>query len=73
MLKAFENNELINDIAEEVQKLPISEQRELLTKIRLSNYLKRNSRPIADYDKLKIKPPTLKQIDKWKHESRTHK
>lgn len=63
----------INSIIEEVKKLSPLEQDQILVKIRLANYLKANKKPIAKYDPKKIKPPTMEQIDKWKHESRIKK
>ncbi len=73
MLQTSENNDVINEIVEEVQKLSIIEQQEFLIKMRLSNYLKRKNGPIANFDIKKIKQPTLEQIDNWKHESRGEK
>lgn len=60
-------------IVEEVQKLTPLEQEQILVKIRLANYLKANKKPIAKYDSKKLKPPTMEQIDKWKHDSRLKK
>ena len=63
----------VNSIVKEVQKLSLVEQEQILVKIRLANYLKANKKPIAKYDQKKLKPPTMEQIDKWKHESRIKK
>ncbi|MDQ6763444.1 MAG: hypothetical protein M3015_12560 [Bacteroidota bacterium] len=73
MLQTQDDNLIIDNIVEEVQKLSPGEQQQLLIKIRLSNYLKKKRKPIANFDKKKIKPPTLKQIDNWKHSSRISK
>jgi hypothetical protein len=70
MLKSSEPDSVINNIVEEVQKLTPVEQQALLARIRLSNYLKRNNIPVANYNINQQKPPDLKEIDKWKHESR---
>ncbi len=73
MLRPSEFDSIISSIVEEVQKLSTLEQQELLIKMRLSKYLKDNKEPVADFDKKKLKMPTLKQIDNWKHESRACK
>ena len=66
-------NETVSEIVKEVNMLSADEQEQLLVKIRLANYLKKRKRPIAAYNSRKIKPPTMEQIDKWKHESRNTK
>ena len=73
MLNGSAHNDVINNIVEEVQKLSPDEQQELLIKVRLSNYLRKSNSPIADYDTDRLRAPTLKEIDKWKHESRDKK
>ena len=73
MLPSAEFDNVINNIVEEVQKLSTIEQQRLLVKMRLSKYLKDNKKPVANFDKKKVKAPTLKQIDIWKHESRVQK
>ena len=66
-------NNLLNDVFNEVEKLDEFEQQQILVRARLKNYLKSNPKPIANYDSSKIKPPTMAQIDKWKHDSRQTK
>jgi hypothetical protein len=56
-----------------VQKLTPLEQEQILVKIRLVNYLRGKKKPIAKYDLKKINPPTIEQIDNWKHDSRIKK
>ncbi|HEY5406161.1 MAG TPA: hypothetical protein VIJ92_03700 [Ginsengibacter sp.] len=73
MLPSSEFDSVISSIVEEVQKLSALEQQELLIKMRLSKYLKDDKELVADFDKKKVKVPTLKQIDNWKHESRACK
>ena len=63
-------NETVSAIVKEVNKLDPLEQEQLLVKVKLANYLKKRKRPIATYNSRKLKPPTMEQIDKWKHESR---
>jgi len=60
----------INSIIDEIKKLSPLEQEQILIKIRLDKYLKTNKKPIAKYDPKKIKPATMEEIDRWKHESR---
>jgi hypothetical protein len=50
----------------------LAEQQALLKK-KIAKYLSKSKAPIADYNTKKIKPPTMEQIDKWKHESRIKK
>ncbi len=61
---------VLDDIVYEVQKLDSLEQRTLLTKLRVKALSKKKVELLAIYDKKKIKPPTMAQIDKWKHEAR---
>ena len=63
----------VNSIVKEVQKLTPLEQEQILVKIRLVNYLRGKKKPIAKYDLKKITPPTIEQIDNWKHDSRVKK
>ncbi len=63
----------INSIVEEVQKLTPLEQEQILVKIKLVSYLRNKKKPIAKYDNKKVKPPTMEQIDNWKHDSRVKK
>ena len=70
MKPAISSNDIVASIAKEAEKLSPLEQEQLLIKIRLANYLKKRHRPAATYNSRKIKPPTLEQIDKWKHDSR---
>jgi hypothetical protein len=73
MITSLSSNSLLNEIVEEISKLDEFEQEQILTNARIRNYLKTNNKPTALYDKNKIKPPTMAQIDKWKHDSRLSK
>lgn len=64
---------VLNNIVSEVKKLSEEERIQLLKRIRLANYLKSKPKPIAKYNSARIKPPTMAQIDKWKHEARKTK
>jgi len=66
-------NSTVNKIVKEVKKFTPLEQEEILVKAKLTNYLNAHKKPIANYDSKKLKPPTMAQIDKWKHDSRVKK
>ena len=63
------NNDVINDIVTEVKILNKEEQEQLLVKLRARRLLRK--KPVnAAISSKDLKSPSLKQIDKWKHESR---
>ncbi len=62
-------NEVIQEIAKEAALLDPLEQQILLTRLRVKRLKKKGSGVIADPPK-NLKKPTLKQIDKWKHDLR---
>jgi predicted RNA methylase len=62
-------NEVIQEILKEAEKLDPLEQQILLTKLRVKRLSKKGTGVIANPPK-GLKAPTMKQIDKWKHESR---
>jgi hypothetical protein len=62
-------NETVAEIAKEAARLDPLEQQILLTKLRVKRLKKKGTRIITNAPKAARKP-TLKQIDKWKHESR---
>ncbi|CAN5567932.1 hypothetical protein BH10BAC3_BH10BAC3_31860 [soil metagenome] len=62
-------NNTINDIVKEVKKLTTLEQKEILAQIRIKGMLKNKRKPIANPPK-DLKPLTMAQIDKIKHEVR---
>lgn len=64
------NTEVVDEIINEVKKLSELEQQIMLKNIKLKKYLNKKVKPLANYDMTKIKPPTMAQIDKWKHEAR---
>ncbi len=61
---------VIDNIVSEVKKLSELEQQIVLTKLRVKRLASKKIAPVANYDMAKIKPPTMAQIDKWKHEAR---
>ncbi len=67
------SNETIAAIAEEAAKLDAVEQQILLTKLRVKRLKKKSSDIVGNNAPKGVTKPTLKQIDKWKHESRLHK
>jgi hypothetical protein len=46
------------------------EMKILLKNLRLRKLKGKKITPAAKYDSAKIKPPTMAQIDQWKHEAR---
>ncbi len=64
------SNDTIAEIAKEVTKLAPLEQQLLLTKLRVKRLKKKGIQKIINTPK-NIRKPTLQQIDKWKHESKS--
>ncbi|MEP7317747.1 MAG: hypothetical protein ABI921_03375 [Panacibacter sp.] len=62
-------NETIAEIAKEAAKLDPLEQQILLTKLRVKRLKKKGAGVVANASK-DTRKPTLKQIDKWKHEAK---
>lgn len=60
----------IDKIVREAKKLDKMELQILLTRLRVKKMQKDGVKPVANYDRRKIKAPSMAQIDKWKHESR---
>ena len=66
----FIPNDTVMEIAKEAAKLDPLEQQLLLTRIRVKRLRKKGaSRMASTTGKARI--PTLKQIDKWKHEAKS--
>ena len=63
------SNDIVNDIVTEVKILNKEEQEQLLVKLRARRLLRKKPANAAIATK-NLKPPSLQQIDKWKHESR---
>ncbi len=61
--------EVIQEIAKEAALLAPLDQQLLLTRLRVKR-LKRKGAGIVASPPKNLKNPTMKQIDKWKHESR---
>ena len=66
----MKSNTILENIVQAVQTLNEQEQKELLKRIEIINYVKQDRKPLVNYDSSKIKAPTMAQINKWKHESR---
>lgn len=62
-------NNTVSEIAKEAAKLNPLEQQLLLTKLRVKRLKKKGTDKITNTPK-GLRNPTLKQIDKWKHESK---
>lgn len=63
-------NDTVSAIAKEAAKLEPLEQQILLTRLRVKRLKKKGSAITANSSKATRSKVTLKQIDKWKHESR---
>ncbi len=63
------SNDIVMEIAKEAARLDPIEQQILLTKLRVKRLKKRRTGTIVRSLR-GTRKPTLKQIDKWKHESR---
>ena len=72
MVEILSKQKVIDEIVREAKKLDKLELQILLTKLRMKKMQKEGVKPAANYDKSKIKAPTMKQIDKWKHDSRAY-
>ena len=72
MVEILSKQKVIDEIVREAKKLDKLELQILLTKLRVKKMQKEGVKPAANYDKSKIKAPTMKQIDKWKHDSRAY-
>jgi hypothetical protein len=70
MSSILTKQETIDAIVKEAKKLDKLELQILLTQLRVKKMQKEGVKPAANYNSRKIKPPTMEQIDKWKHESR---
>ena len=66
------SNDIVNDIVTEIKILNKEEQEQLLVKLRARRLLRKKPANAATPTK-NLKPPSLQQIDKWKHESRVKK
>jgi len=63
------SKEIVDEIVKEAKRLTPLEQQILLTRLRVKRLKRKGIVTIATPPK-NLKKPTLKQIDKWKHESR---
>lgn len=72
MVEILSKQKVIDEIVREAKKLDKLELQILLTKLRVKKMQKEGVKPAANYDKSKIKAPSMKQIDKWKHDSRAN-
>jgi hypothetical protein len=72
MAAILTRQEIIDDIVKEARKLNKMELQILLTRLRVKKLQKVKKKPVANYDKRKIKEPTMEEIDIWKHEARKY-
>ena len=64
-----ENNALLTEIVNELETLGKEEQEILLVKLRAQRMLKEKPMKFSKPSKI-VKPPSMQQINKWKHDSR---
>lgn len=69
MAEGMTKQETIEQIVKEAKKLDKLELQILLAKLRVKKMRKDGVRPAAR-PRRGVKPPTLEEIDLWKHESR---
>ncbi len=62
------SNPIIEDIVRTIENMSEEEQKILLARLRLQTLLSGKIKPVVRAKK--IKPPTLKEIDRIKHQSR---
>ena len=62
--------ETIDEIVKVAKKLDKLELQILLTQLRIKKMASEKRKPVAGYNSKKIKPPTMEEIDVWKHEAR---
>ena len=70
MTSKLTKQETIDAIVKVAKKLDKLELQILLTKLRVKKMRRDGIQSAAGFDSTKIKPATMQQIDKWKHESR---
>jgi hypothetical protein len=64
-----EKNKVLENIVQVVKTFKVEEQKDILKRLQIEAYLKQSNKPIAMYDKTKIKAPTMKETDNWKHKA----
>lgn len=69
MNEVLNKKKTINEIVKEANNLNNLELQILLTRLRVKKMQKDGVKPAANPPK-NLKQPTMKDIDKWKHESR---
>jgi hypothetical protein len=67
---ALTKQETIEAIIKEAKKLDKMQLQILLTKLRVKKLLREKRKSVANYNSKRIKPPTMADIDAWKHEAR---
>ena len=71
MAEILTKKETIDEIVKVVKKLDKMELQILLTKLRVKKMQKNGVKPAANPPK-GVKPPSMEEIDFWKHDSRKH-
>lgn len=71
MKQGLTKQETIDEIVKHAKKLDKMELEILLTRIRIKKMLKEGIKPAANPPK-GVRMPSMKQINKWKHEARSY-
>jgi hypothetical protein len=70
MAISYTTDETLSEIVREVKKMDDMEMKILLKNLRLRKLKGKKIIPAAKYDSVKVKLPTMAEIDQWKHEAR---
>ncbi len=71
MAEILTKQETIEEIVKHAKKLDKLELQILLTRLRIKRMLREGIKPVATPRK-GVKMPTMKEINRWKHESRNY-
>ncbi len=71
MAEILTKQETIEEIVKHAKKLDKLELQILLTRLRIKRMLREGIKPVTNPRK-GVKMPTMEEINKWKHESRTY-
>ena len=70
MSEVMTKQETIEQIVREAKKLDKMDLQILLMRLRVRKMVKEKRKPVANYDRKKIKAPTMEEINAWTHEAR---
>lgn len=70
MAEVLTKEQTIDEILKVARKLDKMDLQILLMRLRVKKMVKEKRRPVANYDRKKIKAPTMEEINAWTHEAR---